>query len=40
MARPSATSEVLVDDERVRVTRFDFAPGAEPAGTVTTWTMS
>jgi hypothetical protein len=24
---PSATSEVLVDDERVRVTRFDFAPG-------------
>lgn len=29
MTRPAATSHVLVDDERVRVTRFDFAPGAE-----------
>jgi quercetin dioxygenase-like cupin family protein len=29
MTRPSATATVLVDDERVRVTRFDFAPGAE-----------
>ena len=27
--RPQATPTVLVDDERVRVTRFDFAPGAE-----------
>jgi quercetin dioxygenase-like cupin family protein len=27
MSAPSAT--VLIDDERVRVTRFDFAPGAE-----------
>ncbi len=27
--RPPATATVLVDDERVRVTRFDFAPGAE-----------
>lgn len=29
MARPQATFEVLVDDDRVRVTRFDFEPGAE-----------
>jgi quercetin dioxygenase-like cupin family protein len=27
MSAPSATT--LIDDERVRVTRFDFAPGAE-----------
>lgn len=27
--RASCTATVLVDDERVRVTRFDFAPGAE-----------
>lgn len=27
--RPSCTATVLVDDTRVRVTRFDFAPGAE-----------
>ena len=27
--RPMAESTPLVDDERVRVTRFDFAPGAE-----------
>jgi mannose-6-phosphate isomerase-like protein (cupin superfamily) len=27
--RTSCTATVLVDDERVRVTRFDFAPGAE-----------
>ena len=29
MARPQATATVMVDDARVRVTRFDFAPGAE-----------
>jgi quercetin dioxygenase-like cupin family protein len=29
MTRPLCTSVVLVDDDRVRVTRFDFAPGAE-----------
>ena len=29
MSRPQAQPTVLVDDERVRVTRFDFAPGAE-----------
>ncbi len=29
MERPQATAEQLIDDERVRVTRFDFAPGAE-----------
>lgn len=29
MARPRATPEVLVDDDDVRVTRWDFAPGAE-----------
>jgi quercetin dioxygenase-like cupin family protein len=29
MGRPAAVSTLLVDDERVRVTRFDFAPGAE-----------
>lgn len=29
MSRPQVTATVLVDDERVRVTRFDFAPGAE-----------
>jgi len=28
-ARPVATSAVMVDDERVRVTRWDFEPGAE-----------
>ena len=28
-ARQQATSAVLVDDERVRVTRWDFDPGAE-----------
>lgn len=28
-ARQQATATILVDDERVRVTRFDFAPGAE-----------
>jgi quercetin dioxygenase-like cupin family protein len=27
--RPQATHEVLIDDDRVRVTRWDFAPGAE-----------
>jgi quercetin dioxygenase-like cupin family protein len=25
----AASATVLIDDERVRVTRFDFAPGAE-----------
>lgn len=29
MPRSAATSETLIDDNRVRVTRFDFAPGAE-----------
>jgi beta-alanine degradation protein BauB len=29
MARPQATHEVLVDDHRVRVTRWDFVAGAE-----------
>ena len=29
MTREPATATTLVDDERVRVTRFDFAPGAE-----------
>jgi quercetin dioxygenase-like cupin family protein len=29
MTRPAATSETLIDDDRVRVTRFDFEPGAE-----------
>lgn len=29
MARPAASATTLVDDNRVRVTRFDFAPGAE-----------
>ncbi len=27
--RPSCTATLQVDDARVRVTRFDFAPGAE-----------
>jgi quercetin dioxygenase-like cupin family protein len=27
--RPTCTATLLVDDERVRVQRFDFAPGAE-----------
>ena len=29
MTRPPCTATPLVDDDRVRVTRFDFAPGAE-----------
>jgi beta-alanine degradation protein BauB len=29
MARATCTATQLVDDEKVRVTRFDFAPGAE-----------
>lgn len=29
MTRAKAQSEILVDDDRVRVTRFDFAQGAE-----------
>ncbi|KZM49126.1 cupin domain-containing protein [Labrenzia sp. OB1] len=29
MSRPQATASQLIDDDRVRVTRFDFAPGAE-----------
>ena len=28
-ARPAALATQLIDDARVRVTRFDFAPGAE-----------
>ncbi|HMS96199.1 MAG TPA: cupin domain-containing protein [Tabrizicola sp.] len=27
--RETCTATILVDDDRVRVTRFDFAPGAE-----------
>lgn len=27
--RPACVPTLLVDDDRVRVTRFDFAPGAE-----------
>ncbi|MAA97289.1 MAG: cupin [Stappia sp.] len=27
--RPQAQATTLIDDEKVRVTRFDFAPGAE-----------
>ncbi|WP_217358466.1 cupin domain-containing protein [Ruegeria atlantica] len=27
--RPQATATRMIDDARVRVTRFDFAPGAE-----------
>lgn len=29
MTRPQATATQLIDDKRTRVTRFDFAPGAE-----------
>jgi len=29
MTRAQAAATTLIDDERVRVTRFDFAPGAE-----------
>lgn len=29
MTRPQATATQLIDDARTRVTRFDFAPGAE-----------
>jgi beta-alanine degradation protein BauB len=29
MNRRSCTASVLVDDDKVRVTRFDFVPGAE-----------
>ena len=29
MTRQQATAIQLIDDERVRVTRFDFAPGAQ-----------
>ena len=29
MTRPAARATQMVDDARVRVTRFDFAPGAE-----------
>lgn len=29
MQRPLATATQLIDDDRVRVTRFDFEPGAE-----------
>lgn len=29
MTRQQATASQLIDDDRVRVTRFDFAPGAE-----------
>ncbi|WP_193183610.1 cupin domain-containing protein [Nisaea sediminum] len=27
--RPAATPTLLLDDEKVRITRWDFAPGAE-----------
>jgi beta-alanine degradation protein BauB len=29
MTRPPCTATTLVDDARIRATRFDFAPGAE-----------
>ncbi len=29
MTRPAATATTMIDDGRTRVTRFDFAPGAE-----------
>jgi beta-alanine degradation protein BauB len=29
LTRPACSATTLVDDERVRVTRFDFPPGAE-----------
>lgn len=29
MSRPQAEAVILIEDDRVRVTRFDFAPGAE-----------
>lgn len=29
MSRPRATATQVIDNARVRVTRFDFAPGAE-----------
>lgn len=29
MTRPQASATQMIDDSRVRVTRFDFAPGAE-----------
>jgi beta-alanine degradation protein BauB len=29
MARPQATPTLLLDDRRVRMTRWDFAPGTE-----------
>ncbi len=29
MKRGKASAELLIDDDRVRVTRFDFEPGAE-----------
>ncbi|MEE9454908.1 MAG: cupin domain-containing protein [Paracoccaceae bacterium] len=29
MARPAAQATQMIDDARVRVTRFDFMPGAE-----------
>ncbi|MEP4767895.1 MAG: cupin domain-containing protein [Roseibium sp.] len=29
MAKPAAQSEIMIDDDRVRVTRFEFPPGAE-----------
>ena len=29
MTRPAANATTLIDDARTRVTRFDFAPGAE-----------
>jgi quercetin dioxygenase-like cupin family protein len=29
MSRPACAATTLVDDARTRVTRFDFAPGAE-----------
>ncbi|KMW59342.1 Protein export cytoplasm protein SecA ATPase RNA helicase [Candidatus Rhodobacter oscarellae] len=29
MTRPQATATQLIDDARTRVTRFEFAPGAE-----------
>ena len=35
---PQAVPTVQVDNERVRVTEWRFAPGARPASTCTRWT--
>ena len=34
MTRPAAVPTLMIDNDRVRVTRWDFAPGAETGGHV------